>query len=236
MKDMGYVSNARPVPRSSKPRLLDLFCGEGGAATGYARAGYEVTGVDLAPMARYPYEFIQGDALAYATAHGADYELIHASPPCQLYSALRSMATTAVRVDLVDPTRQVLLSLGVPWIMENVPGAPLRGAVVLCGTMFGLGARCEGRWRELRRHRLFESSHQLEAPGPCHHRAPVVGVYGHGSIPHSASRRAYQANAREARDALGCPWMSRQGLSQAIPPAYTQHLAGCLVTPPLTLW
>jgi DNA (cytosine-5)-methyltransferase 1 len=194
--------------------------------------------VDLADhSARYPFSFMQGDALEYALAHGADYDLIHASPPCQLYSALNAMHSSAERVDLVAPTRQLLLLLGVPWIMENVPGAPLRGAVVLCGSMFELGARCaDGKWRQLRRHRLFESSHPLEAPRPCRHQGEPVGVYGKGAIGFTGRRRGYQAMKREALAAMGTPWMSRAGVSQAIPPAYTQHLAGCLVNPPLTLW
>lgn len=217
-------------------RVLDLFCGEGGAGHGYAMAGHDVTGVDLRDTSeRYPYRFVQGDALAYAAARGADYELIHASPPCQAYSALRTLHDNE-HPDLIDPTRAVLQSLGVPWIMENVPGAPMRGAVVLCGSMFGLGARCEGKWRQLRRHRLFESSMMLSAPGPCRHNAPTVGVYGSSGMPMSRSRRAYQANGPEAREAMGTPWMTHHGCTQAIPPAYTQWLASCLVTPPLSLW
>jgi DNA (cytosine-5)-methyltransferase 1 len=113
--------------------------------------------------------------------------------------------------------------------MENVPGAPMPAAVVLCGTMFGLGAQCGDVWRELRRHRLFEHRRDVDLwpPYTCQHGRRTVGVYGHGGT--SAGQRGYAGDKAESAAALGIDWMSRDGLSQAIPPAYTEHLGGQLM-------
>src|SRR5713226_9004155 len=142
----------------NKPRLLDLFCGAGGAAAGYARAGFEVVGVDIRPQPRYPFAFHQADAL---TCSLDGFDAYHASPPCQLYSRTHRLWKSSVHPDLVDPLRQRLRATGKPYMLENVPGAPLPGSIVLCGTMFGLGVL---------RHRLFESNVLLFLPGPCAHK------------------------------------------------------------------
>lgn len=138
-------------------RLLDLFCGAGGASKGYADAGFDVVGVDKHPQPHYPFEFIQADALEFLAAHGSEYVAIHASPPCQVHSALKHLPNfnEDEHEDLVAETRSLLEASGAPWIMENVPGAPLRDPVVLCGSMFRLATPCGA---ELRRHRLFELS------------------------------------------------------------------------------
>jgi DNA (cytosine-5)-methyltransferase 1 len=119
-------------------RLLDLFCGAGGAAMGYYRAGYtEIVGVDIHPQKRYPFTFVQGDALEYLAAHGHEFDLIHASPPCQAYSRARMLQGND-HPDLVGPTRELLIASGKPYIIENVVGAPLINPIRLTGTMFGL--------------------------------------------------------------------------------------------------
>ena len=123
----------------NKPRLLDLFCCAGGAGMGYARAGFEVVGVDVRPQPRYPFEFIQADVMGLDPKWIASFDAIHASPPCQAHTAMKSMHNAKAHDDLIEPTLAILKASGLPWIMENVVGAPLRDPVLLCGTMFGLG-------------------------------------------------------------------------------------------------
>jgi DNA (cytosine-5)-methyltransferase 1 len=170
-----------------RPRLLDLFCGAGGAAMGYHRAGFDVVGVDIKPQPHYPFEFHQSDALEYVAEHGHEFDAIHASPPCQAFTALKSMWNAKPHPDLVDPTRQLLIASGKPYVIENVPGAPLIEAWMLCGTMFGLGT---GE-AELRRHRLFETTFAMLVP-PCSHyqRHLVIGVYGGHGRDHRRTRPA----------------------------------------------
>jgi DNA (cytosine-5)-methyltransferase 1 len=159
----------------TRPRLLDLFCGAGGAGMGYHRAGFDVVGVDIASQKNYPFEFIQGDALAYCAEHGHEFDAIHASPPCQAHSAMKTMYNAREHLDLVPQTREALRATGKPYVIENVPGAPLITPFILCGTMFDLG------WEdaELRRHRLFESSTFMLTPSCAHgRRRSTVGVYG----------------------------------------------------------
>jgi DNA (cytosine-5)-methyltransferase 1 len=220
---------------TGRPRLLDLFCGEGGAGAGYAAAGWDVTGVDWAPRAgrHYPFPFIQAEAVAYLAEHGREYDAIHASPPCQVHSKVRPMIGTdagslfpelALHPDLLPATRAALAASGRPYIIENVPGAPLLDPVLLCGTMFGLAVACQdGVARELQRHRLFESSVPLAAPGPCAHQLPAISVIGHSSG--TVFRRAYSGTGTEPQRALGVDWVTtRKGIAQAIPPAFTEHL------------
>jgi DNA (cytosine-5)-methyltransferase 1 len=229
----------------TRPRLLDLFCGEGGAGWGYHLAGFEITGVDLARRCadKYPGRFIRGDAVAFARAHAAEFDAVHASPPCKVATRLAGLhvedldsmlVPIPTHTDLIPATRAALVASGRPWVIENVVGAELNDPVVLCGSMFGLGAFLpEGDggagWYELRRHRLFESSAALYPPRPCspHKRGDrVVGVYGHGGgiVRTDGSRRGNQATTEQAREALDMPWASREGVSQAIPPAYTEWL------------
>jgi DNA (cytosine-5)-methyltransferase 1 len=196
---------------------------------GYHLAGFDVTGVDLVDQPRYPFEFHQGDALAYLAEHGQEFDAIHASPPCQAYTSLSTSyaADAEPHPELVDPTRNALIALGRPWIMENVPGAPMPAAVMLCGTMFGLGI--DGL--QLRRHRLFEHHPAVPAwpPYSCAHRGGTVGLYGDHL--HGPAGAQYPDTARVALGSavLGVDWMEWHGLTQAIPPAYTEHLGAALL-------
>lgn len=205
-----------------RPRALDLFCGAGGAAMGLHRAGFDVTGIDIKPQKRYPFRFIQGDALR-PPVRLQDFDLVWASPPCQAYSALAAMHPERIYPDLIPATRERLEALASAWVMENVEGAPLahqnrldgRYGAILCGSMFGLGVE-RG---QLRRHRAFESSFPIGQP-MCRHRGKAVGVYGHGG--HSGKHRMLYR--KEAAEAMEMPWACRDGLSQAIPPAYAEHI------------
>jgi DNA (cytosine-5)-methyltransferase 1 len=214
----------------TRPRLLDLFCGAGGAAVGYARAGFEVVGVDLAEQPNYPFEFHQGDALTYPLD---GFDVIHASPPCQRYSVSRTMhrARPNTHPDLVPPTRARLTVSGVPWVIENVPGAPMLPLIKLCGTAFGLGIP----GYELRRHRWFEPSPGLWfLSPPCQHSRATIGIYGdHGAdkrrtiivAGHGPDRSgARYFTLAERQQAMGIDWMARDELDQAIPPAYTEYI------------
>lgn len=215
-----------------KPRLLDLFCGAGGAAMGYHRAGFEVIGVDIAHQPNYPFQSIEADALEVLGDliggwQRSDFAAIHASPPCQAYSvatkAWNGRIKRAEHPDLVEPVRKLLDETGLPYVIENVPGAPLVGAITLCGSSFGLAVR---------RHRLFESNVALMA-APCAHHlqmerkypptrsdrttpARVVSVFGAGG--------GRAKNAALWAEAMDIGWMSKHELAEAIPPAYTEHI------------
>jgi DNA (cytosine-5)-methyltransferase 1 len=211
----------------TRPRLLDLYCCQGGAAMGYHRVGFDVVGVDVAPQPRYPFEFHQADALEYLAAHGAEFDAIHASPPCQLYTVANNIHGNGEHPDLLPPTRTALTELGRPWVIENVPGAPMREFVTLCGLTFGLGVK---------RHRQFEANIFLWAPPPCPpgHPGDWVSVFGHtvlerGHVIGKAKGGGNRIKRRHlgvdrGRVAMGIDWMTREGLSEAIPPAYTQFI------------
>lgn len=207
-------------------RILDLFCGAGGAAMGYHRAGFHVTGVDINPQPRYPFTFIQADAMTYPLD---GFDAIHASPPCQAYSVTRhAWNARKDHPDLLAPTRDRLLAAGIPWVIENVPGAPMDALVMLCGSSFGLGT---GEY-QLRRHRWFEPSPGwwLLSP-PCQHNGPVIGIYGdHGRDRRRSSPRfGRYFTMAERREAMGIDWMARDELGQAIPPDYTEYIGGYLM-------
>jgi DNA (cytosine-5)-methyltransferase 1 len=178
----------------SKPRLLDLFCGAGGCTRGYQLAGFHVTGVDAKSFGRYVGDdFHQGDALDYLNIHGHEFDAIHASPPCQSFSSMKSMPNAKKHPDLVTPCRDLLKKSGKPYVIENVVGCPLINPTMLCGTMFGLGTGDA----ELRRHRLFETNWPLVLPMGmhCKHgvRARTVTVIGgHGQPGLSIARRKKQ--------------------------------------------
>lgn len=225
-----------------KPRLLDLFCCEGGAAVGYARAGFDVVGVDIVEQPRYPFEFVKGDAVQYAIDHAHEFDVIHASPPCQAYSITKH-SHGKEHPDLVQPTREALRASGKPYVIENVVGAPLLEPLLLCGTMFGLRAEDEdGTPLQLQRHRLFESNVFLMAPANCFHDPAVriAGVYGGGTadrrkveqrVPRTDGHRrgGYTPAASVRRALMDMPWATMHGTSQAIPPAYTEFIGGQLM-------
>lgn len=232
----------------NRPRLLDLFCCQGGAAMGYHRAGFDVIGVDIEPQPHYPFEFHRGDALdilttvierqgrGEANAFIGHIDAIHASPPCQHYSVTRHTHNNE-HPDLVAPTRELLKASGLPWVMENVPGAPMPGALVLCGSEFQLKAfdPATGRDVWLKRHRLFESNVFLVGAGGCSCAGRFIGgVYGGGSSDNNHTkqvRRGGYTPAKQVRaELLGCDWMTMHGQSQAIPPAYTEFIGEQLLS------
>jgi DNA (cytosine-5)-methyltransferase 1 len=204
-------------------RVLDLFCGAGLAADGWARAGYEVVGVDHAEQPDYPYEFHRDDAFNWLHSWRADhFDVIHAAPPCQDHSVLRGMrdAQGHGSRNSANDLLHVLSVLRVrwnhvPWVVENVPGAPMpKGSVRMCGSMFGL---------EVRRHRLFASNREI-APMKCAHTGRAWGVYGRpGDNLPGGGRTAM--NVEHGRELMGVdrevPWHS---LTQGVPPAYTQYV------------
>ena len=212
--------------------LLDLFCGSGGGTVGYHRAGFDpIIGVDITPQPHYPFGFIKSDALEYLAAHGHEYDAIHASPPCQAFSAFKSMWNAKEHLDLVTPTRQLLVRSGRPYVIENVIGAPLIRPIMLCGTMFALGVKNA----ELRRHRLFECGGGFNwtalIPSCAHHHSGrVIGVYGgHGRDRRRSGRGCQDFSLADRAAAMGIDWMTGKGLSQAIPPAYTEFIGRELV-------
>lgn len=206
---------------------------------GYHRAGFDVVGVDIEPQPHYPFEFHQADALTFALD---GYDAVHASPPCQLYSPLHNMWNARrEHPDLIAPMRERLQVSGLPYVIENVPGAPLRDYIVLCGTAFRLGAA----GAELRRHRWFEMSAPPALVWPCQHgwSARTIGVYGHaGGYSRRVRERVtigvYGGHGRDRRrrltpqgfntsaraEAMGIGWMTGRELSQAIPPVYTEWI------------
>lgn len=211
---------------TSRPALLDLFCGAGGAAMGYHRAGFDVLGVDNVAQPRYPFTFVQADALDFLRRHGHRFDVIHASPPCQRFSTMSACrpGLSDEYQDLIGPIREVLVTLGKPWVMENVPGAPLRADLTLCGHMFGL---------KLYRHRLFESNVPLMQPEHPKHVTPgsKAGHWRPGQVISVSGNCAPIALAREA---MGIDWMRRDELAESIPPAYTEHIGRQLRGPTMT--
>lgn len=212
-----------------RPVLLDLFSGAGGAAVGYHRAGFDVIGVDNRPQPRYPFQFIQADALDILEGNSdggpyIDCDAIHASPPCQAYNQLSSDGHPA----LIEPVRELLEATGLPYVIENIPAAPLCQPAILCGSSFGLGVR---------RHRAFETNWHLMAP-PCAHGwqtsnphrlrhgykpkpTAIVPVYGGGQAGFSID---------QCREAMGISWMTTDELNEAIPPAYTELIGAQLLS------
>lgn len=195
-------------------KLLDLYCCQGGAAMGYHRAGFEVVGVDINPQPRYPFEFVQADAVAYVREHGHEFDAIHASPPCQRHTRAQKIMKRE-HPDLIAPTREALEASGRPYVIENVPGAPLQNPVELCGGMFGL---------ETYRHRWFESNVEL---GPVVH-APHTARTAKMGRPAAAGEYMHIvgnfSGVDKAREVMSMPWANRDGLREAIPPAYTEFI------------
>ncbi|MFJ3340529.1 DNA cytosine methyltransferase [Streptomyces diastaticus] len=203
--------NATVIPLDRRaPRVLDLCCGAGGLSMGYHLAGFDVTGVDLNPQPNYPFTFHQADALTYladliTTGRIHNFDLVHASWPCQHFARVTAWrGTRENHPDLLTPGRDLLNATGLPWVIENVPEAPLRPDYLLCGSQFGLNVR---------RHRSFETS--WHGGGnllpPCWHHPRLLAFEHKGE-------RAYA-------DAMGCTWMTNLEARQAVPPAYTHWIA-----------
>ena len=202
-------------------RLLDLYCKAGGASKGYQLAGFEVVGVDIKKQKRYPYEFIQADCLELMKdiEFLKSFDVIAASPPCQTHSITQHLRNAQGRstdkVDLIPQTRQALIASGKPYVIENVPGAPLIEPIQMCGSYFGL---------KVRRHRRFESNLPIVG-SPCKHKeqGKPVGVYG--SMRDEIPKGGHTAKTiEEAREAMGIDWMIWGELVEAIPPIYTQEI------------
>lgn len=213
-----------------RPRLLDLFCGAGGAAMGYHRAGFDVVGVDIEPQPNYPFEFIRCDALAYveAVAEGGlrltELSAIHASPPCIRWTALPLTTEQRERhPDLIAPLRPLLNSTGLPYVIENVPRAPLRGAALICGATMGLKVIV---------HRKFEANWLLMTAG-C--SCPADATTRHGFVnrrprgPLANGRKIPRRGEDHWRAEAGLDWLTGQAARNAIPPAYTEYIGRQLI-------
>jgi DNA (cytosine-5)-methyltransferase 1 len=222
-----------------RPQLLDLFCKQGGAGKGYADAGFDVVGVDIEPQPLYPFTFIQHDALSVLRnlardGHvlGRHFDAVHASPPCQanvkgLAAVNRTLGRAYNHVDLIAATRALLVASGKPYVIENVVGSALINPVQLCGSSFGLAVQ---------RHRLFETNISVMAP-PCAHHLQGDKKYWNatrkpGEPTHTSKVVQVYGNAGDAHlwpQAMGIDWMSTDGLREAIPPAYTEHVGHYLM-------
>lgn len=204
----------------TRPRLLDLYCKAGGASAGYAQAGFDVTGVDIEHQSRYPYRFVQADALEYVERHGREYDVIAASPPCQAFTSLQGRWGREYP-DLIAATRGLLAATGRPYVIENVAGAPLLNPITLCGSMFGL---------RVIRHRLFECSPAIWfPPAPCSHPRGAVGRRGHLGDREWMTVTGHFSDVKKAGRAMGIDWMTQRELAQAIPPAYTAWIGRQLI-------
>ena len=219
----------------NRPRLLDLFCGAGGCSKGYHDAGFEVVGVDIEPHPDYPYRFIRSDALLFASLLNDStlgFAAVHASPPCQAHTTMSNRwrgkgGVADEHVDLIAATRDLLKASGLPYVIENVPGAraEMDHPVVLNGGMFGL---------RVDRPRLFECSFPVMVPQRVSVDNPV-GVYGRLDGRRLMTRKdgSEQRAARtleEGREAMGIDWMNWDDLREAVPPAYTQFIGEQLIT------
>jgi DNA (cytosine-5)-methyltransferase 1 len=245
--------------KSTKPCLLDAFCGEGGTAEGFRRAGWYVVGVDMNANAgkRYAgHEFHHGDALEFIREHGADFDAVHAGPPCQGYT-IGNAGNPEARAKwptLIEPVRGLLQGTGRPYVIENVEQARkhMCSPILLCGRMFGLSALDEdGEKLVLERHRLFESNVALRPPvHPAHDRVQVAGVYGGAArvrrepgetLAEVAPRDRFHAkhvrhggyvprSKRVQQDLLGIDWMTLRGMQESIPPAYSEYIGKQLLS------
>lgn len=200
----------------ARPRLLDICCCQGGAARGYHDAGFDITGIDTEPQPNYPYTFIRGDGLKLLADPGfiRQFDAIHTSWPCQGYTNCQKIRGND-HPKLIEPGRELLRATGLPYVQENVPGAPLIDPVELCGAMFGLHTY---------RHRLFETNWPLTAPAHPEHVHPTVKMgrpLREGDWYHAVGNFS---NVPYVRADLGVPWMTRDGIRECIPPAYTRFV------------
>lgn len=206
----------------SRPLLLDLFCGAGGAAKGYYDAGFDIVGVDIERQPRYPFTFVRQDAFDFLRNFDLDrFSALHASPPCQRYSkATNGAKTKHTHPDYIPLIRCEFVRLGKPWVIENVPYSPLINPIVLCGTMFGL---------ETYRHRLFEASFDIDQPNHPPHINPQNKM---GRVPKPGEFMqivGHFIGLEKAKEIMKIDWMTRNELAQAIPPVYTEYIGRHLI-------
>lgn len=217
------------IRTARKPKLLDLFCCAGGSALGYSRAGFEIVGVDINPQPNYPFAFIRADVLDLDPKFIALFDAVHASPPCQSYSDLAKRNRNADDWPrLIEPVRELLIETGLPYVIENVEGAPLLDPVVLCGTMFS-GLR-------VLRHRLFEAN--LKISPPRHGKHPKVHTFDRRKS-HFGKTNEWKdfvqvtgggnCTLAAAREAMGIDWMTKGEINEAIPPAYAEYVGKFLM-------
>jgi DNA (cytosine-5)-methyltransferase 1 len=202
--------------------LLDLYCCAGGSAAGYVDAGFNVFGIDILPQPKYPYGFYRGDAIEFLYQFGEAFDAIHASPPCQEHSNSTNTWKAGGKTyqELIGPTREALIACGVPYVIENVSGAPLKNPVLLCGTMFN---------RPFYRHRLFETSFPVLQPEHPVHVAPQVKM-GRAPKPGEYIQAVgHFSGVPLTREAMGISWMGQKELAQAIPPVYTEYIGTALM-------
>lgn len=196
----------------TRPVALDLFCCQGGAGYGLDAAGFQVVGIDIVPQPNYPFPFIRADAI---TTLPAGFDFVWASPPCQAHTMAQRIQGRD-HPDLIEPTRAMLRASGIPYVIENVVGAPLQGRVItLCGAMFNLRTY---------RHRLFECSFPIFQPAHPEHTAPNCKMgrpVGDGEMMHIVGNFS---GVQRARDIMGTQWMNRDGLREAIPPAFAKYV------------
>jgi DNA (cytosine-5)-methyltransferase 1 len=212
-------------------KLLDLYCCGGGASHGYKLAGFDVTGVDIVDQPRHRGRFIKADAIEFVLEHHHEFDVIHASPPCQAYSMASMQFRSAGKeyADLIEPTRDALRSISKPYVIENVPGSPLIDPIELCGSMFGMRTY---------RHRLFESNMTITAPPHPPHDAPNAKM---GRPPKDGEFIQYVGHfpgVGLVQEMTGLHWLGQKELAQSIPPQYTNYigrqLLDLLVPQPLT--
>jgi DNA (cytosine-5)-methyltransferase 1 len=213
-------------------RAADLFAGAGGATRGLQLAGFRVVAVDINPQPRNPADrFIRGNVLELPIEFLREFDFVWSSPPCQKFTSMRDMYNAkSTHLDLISATRELLIEAGKPFAIENVPQAPLRNPILLCGSMFNLDTPCGA---ELRRHRHIETSFPVSAP-KCRHcpGERTIGIYGG----HARNRRRPTGThhvpltdftLEDARAAMGVDWPMTFGeLSEAIPPIYSRFIAG----------
>jgi DNA (cytosine-5)-methyltransferase 1 len=211
-----------------KMKLLDLFCCGGGASKGYELAGFEVVGVDNQPQPKYRGTFIQADAIEYLIAHGHEYDVIHASPPCQKWSlaSMQHRLKGKDYPDFISVTREYLIASGKPYVIENVPGAPLINPITLCGSMF---SAANGGQLRTYRHRLFESNLPLTAP-KCHHKWPNAKMGRPAKEWEFIHFVGHYTDAKIVREMLGLEWLSKKEIAQCVPPQYTEFIGRQILT------
>ncbi len=219
---------------STKPRLLDIFSGAGGAGYGYHQAGFEVVGVDLELMPHYPFDFIQADALHFLdTADLSSFDVIHASPVCKAYTNC-NLSPKSKHLKLIGAVRERLEAIGKPYVIENVMGAKkdMSASLMLCASMFK---------QPMPLHRLFEIGNTdlfIVPPSPCQHKGATISVVGHsvwdyskeGTQRKDGKRRPDSVPVAVGHAAMGIDWMSLAELAQAIPPAYTKWIGQQLLS------